>query len=89
MTNKNTNTKEINLTARKLVTLSKNVARQRKVAGMSKTEFASHSTVSRDTIRRVENLPVGYIPTVDTIEALATLAGASVKELLTTKLSFQ
>lgn len=89
MTNKNTNTKEINLTARKLVTLSNNVARQRKIAGMTKTEFASHTTVSRDTIRRVENLDSGYLPSIETIKALADLAGASVKDLLTTKLKFQ
>jgi DNA-binding XRE family transcriptional regulator len=87
MTNKNTNT-EINLTSRKLQILSKNVARQRKVAGMTKAEFARNTTVSRDTIRRIETLPEGYVPTQRAVEALANLAGASVKEILTRKLSF-
>jgi DNA-binding XRE family transcriptional regulator len=80
---------EIKLTARKLAILSKNVARQRKAADMTKAEFARNTTVSRDTIRRIETLPEGYIPSIDTVKALADLAGASVQEILTTKLVFQ
>jgi DNA-binding XRE family transcriptional regulator len=80
---------EIKLTARKLAILSKNVARHRKAADMTKTEFARNTTVSRDTIRRIETLPEGYIPSIDTVKALADLAGASVQEILTTKLVFQ
>lgn len=77
------------LSARKIATFSANVARHRKAAGMNKTEFASHTTISRDTIRRIETRPVGYVPSESTIAALATLAGATPKEILTLKLKFQ
>jgi transcriptional regulator with XRE-family HTH domain len=87
MTNK-ADIKEITITPRKLAIFSSNVARQRKAAGMSKTEFAASTTVSRDTIRRIETRPEGYIPSIDSIVALAELAGTSVQGILTTRLQF-
>lgn len=83
------NTSASNITARKLAIFSANVARQRKATGMSKTEFASHTSVKRDTIRRIETRPDGYIPSVATIEAMAALAGVPANTILTTKLKFQ
>lgn len=79
----------VTISARKLSTLSKNVARHRKACGMTKTEFASNTSVSRDTIRRIETLPSGYVPSISSVEALANLAGTSVVNLLTKKLAFQ
>lgn len=76
------------ISARKLAIFSANVARQRKVAGVSKTEFASHTTVSRDTIRRIETRHKGYTPSVATIEALAKLAGTTSEKILSTRLTF-
>lgn len=87
MTNK-ADTKDILLSPRKLAIFSANVARQRKAAGMTKTEFAANSSVSRDTIRRIETRPEGYIPSLASITALAEVAGASVQEILTTRLQF-
>jgi transcriptional regulator with XRE-family HTH domain len=81
---KNTNT----ISARKLAIFSSNVARSRKLSGMTKTEFASNTTVSRDTIRRIETRPEGYVPSASTIEAIANLVGASPKEILGTRLKF-
>jgi transcriptional regulator with XRE-family HTH domain len=77
------------ITARKLAIFSANVARQRKAAGMSKAAFARNTTVKRDTIRRIETRPKGYVPSASTIEALATLAGVPVQKILTNKLTFQ
>jgi transcriptional regulator with XRE-family HTH domain len=76
------------ISARKLAIFSANVARQRKTAGVSKTEFASHTTVSRDTIRRIETRPEGYIPSEATIKALAQLAGTTSEKILSTRLKF-
>lgn len=87
MTNK-ADTKDITISARKLAIFSANVARQRKAAGMSKTEFAASTSVSRDTIRRIETRPEGYVPSMSSIVALADLAGASVQGILTTRLQF-
>ena len=87
MTNK-ADTKDITISARKLAIFSANVARQRKAAGMSKTEFAASTSVSRDTIRRIETRPEGYVPSLSSIVALAELAGTSVQGILTTRLQF-
>ncbi len=62
-----------NISARKLAILSANVARHRKATGMSKTEFASYTTVGRDTIRRIETRPQGYVPSLESVQALAQL----------------
>jgi transcriptional regulator with XRE-family HTH domain len=77
------------ISARKLAIFSANVARQRKASGLSKAAFARNTTVKRDTIRRIETRPEGYIPSASTIEALAALAGVPVQKILTTKLKFQ
>lgn len=82
-------TQATNISARKLAIFSSNVARARKASGLSKAAFASHTTVKRDTIRRIETRPEGYIPSASTINALATLFGVSAQETLTTKLKFQ
>ncbi len=77
-----------NISARKLAIFSANVARQRKLSGVSKTEFASHTSVSRDTVRRVETRPEGYIPSAATIQAFADLANTTTQKILTTRLNF-
>ncbi len=81
---KNTTT----ISARKLAIFSSNVARQRKLSGVSKTEFAANTSVSRDTIRRIETRPDGYVPSFSTVEALAKLAGTTPKEILSKRLNF-
>lgn len=76
------------ISARKLAIFSANVARQRKASGVSKTAFASHTTVSRDTIRRIETRPDGYVPSISTIQALAVLAGTTPEKIVGTRLQF-
>ena len=81
---KNTST----ISARKLAIFSSNVARHRKAAGVSKTEFAAHTSVSRDTIRRIETRPEGYVPSLSTIEALAKMVNVTPYEIVSKRIQF-